>query len=227
LRIGDCDAGARHRRQHRDVPRVRRGGAASFAISRLEIYLPYAQTTWPNIYVMPRTTRDPDRVAASVRAAVREPGLNRQSMAELRSMEDRIAALNDKPRFNSLLAAAFAVIAALLGAVGVYGVVSYSASQKAQEDWGPYGPRRHAARYHSLDSRTSRTVDLRGIGPRLDRLLRSLSHSCKLDLRREPARCVVIARGRDAVGIARALVASYIPARRAARRDPMAALRSE
>jgi len=99
----------------------------------LEIYLPYAQTTWPNVYVMLRTAHDPDALAPSVRAALREPGLNRQSMADLRSMQDRIAALNNKPRFNSLLAAAFAAIAVVLAAVGVYGVVSYSASQKAQE----------------------------------------------------------------------------------------------
>ena len=71
----------------------------------LEIYLPYAQTTWPNIYVMLRTTRDPNGLAPSVRAALRDPGLNRQSMADLQSMEDRIAALNDKPRLNSFLAA--------------------------------------------------------------------------------------------------------------------------
>ncbi len=99
----------------------------------LEIYLPYAQTTWPNIYVMLRTTRDPNSLAPSVRAALRDPGLNRQSMADLQSMEDRIAALNDKPRLNSFLAGIFAAIAVLLAAVGVYGVVSYSASQRAQE----------------------------------------------------------------------------------------------
>jgi putative ABC transport system permease protein len=192
----------------------------------LEIYLPYEQTTWPNIYVMLRTTRDPDSVAPSVRAALREPGLNRQSMAELRSMEDRIAALNDKPRFNSLLAAAFAAIAVLLAAVGVYGVVSYSASQKAQE----IGVRM------ALGA-TPRDI-IRWI---LGQALRLTSAGLVLGLifyfALSPILASLIygASPRDALSLlagvmvlgSLALVASYIPARRAARRDPMAALRSE
>jgi putative ABC transport system permease protein len=204
-----------------DIHYLTRGAEES-----LEIYLPYEQTTWPNIYVMLRTTRDPDSVAPSVRAALREPGLNRQSMAELRSMEDRIAALNDKPRFNSLLAAAFAAIAVLLAAVGVYGVVSYSASQKAQE----IGVRM------ALGA-TPRDI-IRWI---LGQALRLTSAGLVLGLifyfALSPILASLIygASPRDALSLlagvmvlgSLALVASYIPARRAARRDPMAALRSE
>ena len=39
----------------------------------LEIYLPYVQTTWPNIYVMVRTTGDPASLAPGLRAALRDP----------------------------------------------------------------------------------------------------------------------------------------------------------
>jgi predicted permease len=204
-----------------DIRYLTRGAEES-----LEIYLPYAQTTWPNIYVMLRTARDPDGVAPSVRAALREPDLNRQSMADLHSMEDRIAALNDKPRFNSLLAAAFATIAVLLAAVGVYGVVSYSASQKAQE----IGVRM------ALGA-TPRDIVRWILGQAMKLTCAGLALGLIAYFAISPALASLIygASPRDAVSLvlgvlvlgSLALLASYIPARRAARRDPMAALRSE
>ena len=99
----------------------------------LEIYLPYAQTTWPNIYVIIRTTGDPSSLAPELRAVLRDPAWNRQSIGDLTTMQARISALNDKPRLNSLLAALFAGIALLLAGVGIYGVVSYSTLRRAQE----------------------------------------------------------------------------------------------
>jgi len=192
----------------------------------LEIYLPYAQTTWPNLYVTLRTTRDPDALGPSVRAALREPGLNRQSIAELRSMEDRIAALNDKPRLNSLLAAAFAAIAVLLAAVGVYGVVSYSASQRAQE----IGVR------VALGA-TPRDIVRWILGQALKLTGAGLAVGLILYFALSPILASLIygASPRDALSLlaavivlgSLALVASYIPARRAVRGDPMGALRSE
>ncbi len=192
----------------------------------LEIYLPYLQTTWPNIYVMLRTVRDPATLAPSVRAALREPGSNRQSMAELRSMEERIAALNDKPRMNSLLAAAFAAIAVLLAAVGVYGVVSYSASQKAQE----IGVR------VALGA-TPRDIVRWIFGQALKLTSAGLALGLILYFALSPILASLIygASPRDGWSLlggvivlgSLALVASYIPARRAVRGDPMAALRSE
>jgi putative ABC transport system permease protein len=204
-----------------DIRYLTRGAEES-----LEIYLPYAQTTWPSIYVMLRTTRDPDTLAPSVRAALREPGLNRQSMADLRSMQDRLTALNDKPRFNSLLAATFAAIAVLLAAVGVYGVVSYSASQKAQE----IGVRialgatpRDIVRW-ILGQASRLTCAGLALGLiiyfALSPVLASLIYGTS------PRDALSLSLGVMVLGLL-ALVASYIPARRAARGDPMAALRAE
>jgi predicted permease len=204
-----------------DIRYLTRGADESLAI-----YLPYAQTTWPNIYVMLRTTRDPDTLAPSVRAALHEPGLNRQSMAEFRSMEDRITALNDKPRFNSLLAATFATIAVLLAAVGVYGVVSYSASQKAQE----IGVRM------ALGA-TPRDIVRWILGQALRLTCAGLALGLIVYFALSPVVASLIygTSPRDALSLllgvmvlgSLAMAASYIPARRAARGDPMAALRSE
>jgi putative ABC transport system permease protein len=192
----------------------------------LEIYLPYAQTTWPNIYVMLRTTRDPRALAPSVRSVLREADLNRQSIADFRSMEDRIAALNDKPRLNSALAATFAAIAVMLAALGVYGVVSFAASQRARE----IGVR------VALGA-TPRDIVRWIVGQALRLTATGLALGLILYLALSPvlANLIYGASPRDALSLllgvivlgSLALVASYIPARRAVRGDPMAALRSE
>jgi putative ABC transport system permease protein len=204
-----------------DIRYLTRGAEES-----LEIYLPYAQTTWPNIYVMLRTTHDPDTLTPSVRAVLREPGLNRQALADLRSMDDRIATLSDKPRFNSFLAVAFAAIAVLLAAVGVYGVVSYSASQRAQE----IGVR------VALGA-APRDIVCWILGQALWLTSAGLAAGLILYFALSPVLGSLIygTSPRDALSLllgvlvlgSLALGASYIPARRAARGDPMAALRSE
>jgi putative ABC transport system permease protein len=204
-----------------DVHYLTEGAAAS-----LQIYLPYSQTTWPNVFAMLRTAGDPDAVAASVRAVLHEPGFSRQSIAELRSMDDRIAALNDKPRLNSLLAGIFAAVAVLLAAVGVYGVVSYSASQRARE----IGVRlalgatpRDIVGWILLRALRLTAFGL-GLGAMLyfalSPVLASLVYGVSL---RDawPLLASMLALGSLGLG------ASYIPARRAVKGDPMAALRSE
>jgi predicted permease len=204
-----------------DVRYLTRPGAES-----AEIYLPFAQTTWPNIYVMLRTAGRPEDVAPGLRAAVRDPAWNRQSIADLVSMEERIAALNDKPRLNFLLAALFAFIALMLAGVGIYGVVSYSASRRAQE----IGIRM------ALGA-TSRDIVRWILGQALllalaGLVLGLLGH---LALSRLLASLLYGASAYDGVSLliavlvlaGIALLASYIPARRAVRGDPVAALRSE
>lgn len=192
----------------------------------LQIYLPYAQSTWPNLYIMLRTTGQPATLAPSVRAALREPGFNLQSIADLHSMEERIATLNDKPRLNSALAAIFAGIAVLLTAIGVYGVVSYSASQKARE----IGVR------VALGA-TPRDIIRWILGQALRLTAAGVAIGLIVYLALSPmlAGFIYGARPLDAwsllLGVivlaSLALLASYIPARRAVRGDPMTALRSE
>ncbi len=192
----------------------------------LEIYLPYVQTTWPNIYVMVRTIGDPAGVAPQLSAALREPGWNRQSIADLRTMQDRISALNDKPRLNSLLAAIFAGIALLLAGIGIYGVVSYSTSQRAQEigirmalGATPRAIVRWILGQALLLAILGITLGLLGYLA-LSRVLASLLYGAGVNDGLSLLLAVLV------LG-AIALFASYIPARRAVRGDPVAALRSE
>ena len=152
--------------------------------------------------------------------------MNRQSIAELTTMQERISALNDKPRLNSLLAALFAAIALLLAGVGIYGVVSYSTSQRAQE----IGIRmalgatpRDIVRW-ILGQALLLTVAGLALGLlgyfALARVLASLLYGAGASDGWSLLVAVLV------LGSI-ALLASYIPARRAVRGDPVAALRSE
>ena len=196
------------------------------AVDSLEIYLPYAQNAWPNMYVFARTAGNPSSLAPQVRAALRAPGFNRQSIADLTSMRDRISALNDKPRLNSVLAALFAGVALLLAGIGIYGVVSYSSMQRARE----IGVR------IALGA-TPRDIVLWILKQALGLTLAGLALGLLGHLALSRALASVLY-GVGATGGwtvvfsvlvlgSVALLASYIPARRAVRRDPLSALRWE
>jgi len=192
----------------------------------LEIYLPYVQTTWPNIYVMARTTGDPASLTPLLRAALRDPAWNRQSIADLTSMRERISALNDKPRLNSLLAALFAAIALLLAGIGIYGVVSYSTVQRAQEigirmalGAAPRDIVRWILGQASLLAAAGLALGVLGYFA-LSRVLASLLYGAGASDGWSLLAAVFV------LGSI-ALLASYIPARRAVRGDPVANLRSQ
>ena len=204
-----------------DIRYLTRAGEES-----LEIYLPYVQTTWPNIYVMLRTTGDPAGVAPQLRAVLRGPAWNRQSIADLTTMQERISALNDKPRLNSLLAALFAAIALLLAGVGIYGVVSYSTMRRAQEIGirMALGATPRDIVHWILAQALVLTVSGLALGLlgqlAVSRALASLLYGAGANDGWSLLLAVLV------LGSI-AILASYIPARRAVRGDPVAALRSE
>jgi putative ABC transport system permease protein len=189
------------------------------------IYTPFAQTPFLWMYGVVRTPGPPEVLGRAVRQAVAsvDPSLD---VAALRSMEHLLAESVAQPRWNVLLLSAFAGLALALAAVGVYGVISYSASQRVRE----IGIRvaLGASRSEVVRLVTAEGLRLTAAGIAMGllaaaaatRLLSALLFEMQpLDLPTFAGSAVLIA--------AVALAASLLPAARASRIDPSVALRSE
>ncbi|HLW75689.1 MAG TPA: ABC transporter permease, partial [Bryobacteraceae bacterium] len=97
-----------------------------------QYYLPWAQAviTWPGIAIRSRT--DPSSLAGAIRAAVAEvdPQI---PVKEIATLESRVTKAAAEPRFQTLLFGAFAGMALLLAAIGLYAVLSYMVAARAGE----------------------------------------------------------------------------------------------
>jgi putative ABC transport system permease protein len=194
-----------------------------------QIYLPFFQRPRATLSVVVRgrgaAERDPIRLAAAVRAAVRATD-REQPIAKMHTMGELVERATARQRFNLLLLSIFAASALLLAAVGIYGVMSYTVAQRTSE----IGIRM------ALGARPADVLRLvvgQGMRVALAGIAAGVAGAALLS--RAMAGLLFGIRATDVVtyvGIAVllagvALVASYLPARRATRIDPLAALRSE
>jgi putative ABC transport system permease protein len=193
---------------------------------REEAFVPYAQRPGLGAMVVIKTTSDdPLSIMPSVRAAVR--GIDAtQPIANVRTLEQQLSGLVAQRRFNMVLVGVFAGLAMLLAMIGAYGVTSYLVSQRTRE----IGVRLALG---APPSRVSRLVVLDGmrvavagvvigtVGAILTtRVAAGLLYGVSP---RDPITIGAVAAGLLVV----AAVANYLPARRAARVDPLQALRQE
>jgi putative ABC transport system permease protein len=190
-----------------------------------EIFVPYVQQPSFNMAFVLRTPGSPQALVAAVRKAVE--GIDRnQPLSETTTMDEVIASLVAPQRFQMMLLGLFAMLALVLAAVGIYGVVSYSCSQRVHE----FGVRMAlgAERRDLLGLVIRQGARLALIGVcvglggalALTRFLSSMLYSIKPT---DPATLLAVSLLLAVV----ALLASYIPARRATKVDPMVALRYE
>ena len=174
---------------------------------------------------MVRTSNPSGPMAARLAAQVREIDPN-QPVSDVRSMDTLVAADLARPRFTLLLLAGFAAMALLLAGVGLYGVVAGAVAQRTRE----IGVRvALGAQYVDVVRLVMRRgATLVGLGLAigvastlaLGRFVSSLLYEITP---RDPLTLFGAATFLAVV----ALVAAFIPARRAARLDPMVALRTE
>ncbi len=189
-------------------------------------YLPIAQEGVPMAGVMVQTQgTDPEGVATAMQAAIRrvDPG---QPLYDLKTMEQRVDASLISRRFLVVLLSAFATIALLLAALGLYGVISYTVTLRTRElgiRMALGAGRREVLR---LIVNKGMQLALLGLGAGLlttlvaGRALSSFLYHVSLF---NPLTLVIT----SALLLGTVFLASYLPARWAAGLDPLVALRDE
>lgn len=193
-----------------------------------EVYYPYDQSdpgsTGTSIVVRVKTG-DPAAVESAVRAAVHrvDPGA---AIARMQPMDATIAASIGQPRFYLILLGAFAVVAVLLTMAGLYGVMSYTVAQRTREIGIRSALGSPATRIVGLVTRQGALLLGAGLavglvgGTATTRLLRGLLYGVSAG---DPVAWIAAATAIAVAGV----VASIVPAIRAARVDPLIAMRIE
>ena len=198
---------------------------AAFRGQRPEIETPFWQNPWPTANIGVRTSGDPQIMRKSIAAAVHsvDPLI---ALAQPRTMDEVKSMSLADDRFTMVLFGSFAALALLLAAVGIYGVMAFTVAQKEQE----IGLRiaLGASRSHVAGLILRETLLLSGIGLTLGlvgayfvgRALHTTLYGIgSMDFAAMGSVAVVM--------VGAALIASWVPARRAAALQPMMALRSE
>lgn len=187
------------------------------------LYLPYQQFPLPFTVVAVRSTR-PDIVSVMrAQLASIDPDLPFARLATLQSIVERSV---DQPRFRTRVLALFSGLALVLAAVGVYGVISYSVAQRAREIGIRTALGARPRQVLSSVMREGAIMAAAGVGLGLvgsfatSRLIARFLFGINAT---DPLTLASVA----AVLFAVALLASYLPARRALQVDPLTALRTQ
>jgi len=192
---------------------------------RPEIYFPYAQYPTRGVSLMLRTAVPPLTLAGMLKREIWEVD-GTLAITDVRTMEQAKSASFSATSFQSWLLGMFAVLALVLAATGIYSVLSYSVSQRSREIGIRMALGARPASVHALVLSGGMKVVLLGIAVGLaaalvlTRLMSTLLFEVGAS---DPATLSVAA----LLLIGVALLACYLPSRRAARVDPMVALRAE
>jgi len=194
-----------------------------------EMYLPYRQADLLlpvfQLSVVLRTAGDPALQTAALRSALAEIDPN-QPLVKVRTMEENMATTVAQPRFRTWLIGILAMLALVLAAVGVYGVMSYTVTQRTSEIGVRVALGAQPKDVFRIIVGEGLRLALFGVGVGLvaalvlTRLLQSFLFGISAY---DPLTFIAVSLLLTLVAVA----ASYFPARRATRVDPMIALRYE
>jgi putative ABC transport system permease protein len=195
------------------------------AENKPELYVAYKQNPRPTAMMVARTTGDPTNLISTVRNEVKALD-STLAIYSVRTLDQYLAASVAQPRFNTLLLGIFAAVALILTSVGLYGVMSYTVTQRTRE----LGIRM------ALGAKPGDVLKLilkQGMGLTITGVVLGLAGAFALTRVAEsllfgvsatdPLTFLVVST--FLLGVA--LVACLVPARRATKTDPMVALRYE
>jgi predicted permease len=204
------------------------GGVKQYALdtdSRVTIYMPHGQSSSGTMYVVARASGDLGALAQALTREARavEPNV---PVYDVKTMAERLSGSLSRRRFAMTALGLFALVALLLAAVGIYGVMSYSVAQRTREIGVRVALGARSRDVLGLVIRHGMVLMLVGIGAglagafALTRLMTSLLYGVSAA---DPLTYAGIA----VLLAAAASLACYVPARRATKVDPMVALRHE
>jgi putative ABC transport system permease protein len=189
-----------------------------------EVFLPFPQLASPVLYFTVRSSMDPHSLASALRSQI--VAANRgQPITDVRTMEERLESASAQTRSMMLLIGVFSATALILAVVGIYGVIAYSVVQRTQELGIRIALGASSADIFRLVIGNGLRLAAAGIlvglaaSFALTRLMSSL-------LFQTSATDPIIFAASAALFAAVAMLASYLPARRAMRINPTDALRS-
>ena len=194
-------------------------------LTRPTLYLPYSQDPWTRMTVVVRSQGSPAGMALPVERAIH--AIDRDlAVADVRTMDEVVAVSLTARRFNLALIGLFAASALLLAALGIYGVISYTVAQRTREVGIRMAVGARPQDVMKLIVKQGAGLALAGVcigvisalalTPVLQSLLYAITPTDRATFAEVGAGLVAVA-----------LLACYLPARRAARTDPVVALRQD
>jgi hypothetical protein len=189
------------------------------------VYYPAAARVWPRMDIVVKTTGEPTAIVGAVRQAVKQidPDV---PISNVRTESEYVSANAAQPRLNAVLLTVFSVIAIVIAAVGVYGILAYSVNQRMREIGLRMALGSSRAGVLRLVVREGMTVGLSGIAIgiagalALGRTIASLVYNVRVY---DPLTFVAVTLLLAVI----ALAACTVPAIKASRVDPQVALRGE
>jgi putative ABC transport system permease protein len=190
-----------------------------------EIDVPYAQSLSPSVIIGVRTAEDPATMTKTIAGAVHsvDPQI---ALAHVRTMDQVKNESLAEDRYTMVLFASFAAVALLLAAVGIYGLMAYAVSQRTQEIGLRLALGAGKQRVVLLILKEASLLATIGLGIGLVGSV-LVGHTMRTTLYGVGAMDFSVIVSVAVILFLTSLLASYLPARRAASIDPMQALRTD
>lgn len=189
------------------------------------VYYVHAHLPYNQMMLVVRSAGDPVALAEPIRRIVHDLDPE-QPVAEIRTMEDIVGQTLARQRFSAILLAGFSMAALLLAAVGIYGVLAYSVSERTREVGVRIALGAEPGGIVAMVMRDGLRLVIAGMALGIGGAL-ALSNLLKTLLfgvgPHDPVTFILV----PLVLMGAALLAAYVPARRASQVDPMQALRAQ